>query len=205
MRYFRFRNFHPAGPSGFENTHDDYLWVHYYLEISSFFNSLSIVSSVYALMFHSIERFLVIRFPLQFRSLGKCLFRTLSQAIGYESLVYIRHDKVSRFSRRPSVYAIVLTWIISASLASLPFFFRSSEKSQIEIADTECSHFSLFFCQPHMRKLCIDVTLVTSVYIAVSQGTLIVYTTAALIPLAVVWIVNIGLYCRNRGFTVLSI
>ena len=71
LRYYRYRNFHPAGPSGFENTHDDYTWVNYYLQISSFFNSLSIVSSVYTLMFHSIERFLVIRFPLHYRSLGK--------------------------------------------------------------------------------------------------------------------------------------
>ena len=75
------RNTHDAGPDGFSMMIDDNSWVKLYLRlfvckfindnffsISSFFTSLSLTSSLYALMFYSVERFIAIKNPLKYHN-----------------------------------------------------------------------------------------------------------------------------------------
>ena len=87
LRYFKIRDAHPAGPAGFQNVVESNNWARNYLGVSrltnisvtntllendwiyfSFFSSLSLTSSIYALMFHSIERYVVISNPLKYRT-----------------------------------------------------------------------------------------------------------------------------------------
>jgi len=42
---------------------EKYNWIPVYLEIFGFFTTVAVASEIYALMFHSIERFVCIKYP----------------------------------------------------------------------------------------------------------------------------------------------
>ena len=84
--------------------------------------------------------------------------------------------------------ALTAVWIIGGVFACLPFIINHYQDEthntafDIQVANVQCSHYSLFSCQTSM----------------LSDGTLIVITISALIPLAMVWAVNIWLYISVR-------
>ena len=93
--------------------------------------------------------------------------------------------------RRLKFMALAATWMIGCVFASIPFIIdclqdenSNNQAYDIQVANVQCSHYSLFSCQTSM----------------LSDGTLIVITISALIPLAMVWAVNIWLYIRKGSF-----
>ena len=81
--------------------------------------------------------------------------------------------------------------MIGCVFASIPFIIdclqdenSNNQAYDIQVANVQCSHYSLFSCQSSM----------------LSDGTLIVITISALIPLSMVWAVNIWLYVRKGSF-----
>ena len=67
--------------------------------VASFFTSLSLTSSLYALMFHSIERFIAVKYPLKYYSCGKARFIS-SQAFFMEIFKVKKAEYVSCAHKR---------------------------------------------------------------------------------------------------------
>ena len=63
MRYFYVRDTYNAGPVGLNEFGLDHTWVTTYLEVFGFFTTVAVTSEIYALMFHSIERFICVKYP----------------------------------------------------------------------------------------------------------------------------------------------
>ena len=131
-------------------------------------------------MFHSVERFIAIKYPLKYHN--RFVF---SKSAKICIMFYSGPERV----RRLKFMALAATWMIGCVFASIPFIIdclqdenSNNQAYDIQVANVQCSHYSLFSCQTSM----------------LSDGTLIVITISALIPLAMVWAVNIWLYIRKE-------
>ena len=134
-------------------------------------------------MFHSVERFIAIKYPLKYHN------RYTFSHIKILNMDYF-YSGPGRV-RRLKFMALAATWMIGCVFASIPFIIdclqdenSNNQAYDIQVANVQCSHYSLFSCQTSM----------------LSDGTLIVITISALIPLAMVWAVNIWLYIRKGSF-----